>query len=448
MPTPLLALLALPALPQDVPKMWLLKDAKVVVRPGTVLEHASILIKDGKIAAVGDVPAPQGAEVIDCAGLTAYAGLIHPFLRTSIAGVSSAAPAGAPGQRPAQSASDLAAAQKKRDADPFNREGNLLAKPTKDLKQADVSAFESLAKSGYTLAQVSATGGLLGTAGAVYGLGTKNIDPSGVVSTPDFVPISLAGRGGFGGGYPSSTMGVIAFIRQSLFDAQRYNRLAEKPKDAELATLAPAATGKTSVVFDDLNEVSFFQAANLTKEFGLQPVYVFRSDAGAVMDLLKNGTVMLKGAIPPKPSVGSNLETASLRGVRTYFNELQAAVELEKNGIPFVYAPADTSSPLEGIRMYVRGGLGRDAALAALTTRPASLLGLKDAGTLEQGNLGNVVLTQGDILDSKSQIMATFVQGKRVDFKMPDRAKEITADGIVTVMKPNYGLFPLPAETT
>ncbi|MEZ0325623.1 MAG: amidohydrolase family protein [Fimbriimonas sp.] len=458
MPTPLLALLALSATvpAQDAAKTWFLKDARVVVRPGQVLDSASILIQDGKIAAIGkDLTAPAGAEVLDCNGLTAYPGLIHPFYRVTVSGLAPTTPAGGggPGARPQLSASEMAAAQKKRDADPFGSEANLLTKTkTKDLKQADITAFSGLAKNGYALAQLSASGGLLGPAGAVYSLSGKDLDPSASISSPDFVPIAFSSRG-FGGNYPASTMGAIAFIRQSFYDAQRYGRLATKPNDPALAVLDEVTSGKTRAVFDDLNEVSFFQAYNLTREFGLKPVFGFRSDAGAVSDLLKsNGAaVMLRGNIPAKPSIGSNLETASLRSVRSYFNELQAGAELERAGVAFAYAPSDATTPLEGIRQYVQAGLSRDAALASMTTRPAELLGVSDrAGTLEAGKLGNVVLTQGDLFDSKSQVMATFIQGKRADFKMPDRKKldEIAPDGTLQVMKPNYGLFPRPAETT
>ncbi len=455
MPTPLLALLALTAAvpPQDAPKTWFLKDARVIVRPGQVLDSASILIENGKISAIGkDLTAPSGAEIVDCTGLTAYPGLIHPFYRVTVTGVTTAAPAGgARGQRAPQTPAEAAVAQKKRDADPFGREANLLTKTrTKDLKQADVMAMASLAKSGYGMAQLSASGGLVGPAGAVYGLAGKDLDPNAVLSSPDFVPINFSSRG-FGGIYPSSTMGAIAFIRQSLVDAQRHERMG-KMDDPALDVLDEVTSGRTRAVFDDLNEVSFFQALNLAREFDLRPVFGFRTDAGAVGDVLKSsgGSVLLKGYVPTKPSIGTNLDAASLRSVRSYYNELQVAVELERAGIAFAYAPSDATTPLEGIRQYVRAGLSRDSALAAMTVRPAELLGLSgQAGTLEAGKLGNVVLVQGDLFDSKSQVMATFAGGKRADFKMPERKKpeEITADGTLGLMKPNYTLFPRPAET-
>lgn len=442
------------ALKQEALKTYLLKGARVIVRPGTVRENTDILLSDGKIARIGsNISAPQGAEVIDCNGLTAYPGLIHPFLRVSVDGVVPSTT----GLTPAE----LAA---RRDADPMGRTNNLLCgKKTAELKQKDVGAFASLGKSGYALAQISASGGLVGSPAAVVSLAGKDLDPSGVVLDSGSVPLSFSrggfgggGGGGGGGGYPGSTMGCIAFVRQALLDAGRYGRLkktASKPNaDAAMEALEPVASGTKAAVFDDLNEVSYFEAKKISSEFNLRPIYAFRNSSGWVIDELKGSgaSIVLKGDVPAKPRIGENLETVSIANIRGYFNELQAGAELEKKGIAFCYAPSNNADPLEGIRVYVRGGLSKDAALAAVTTAPAGLLGVSDkAGTLEEGKLGNVLLTQGDLFDSSSQVMAVFSSGKRIDFKMPDRKKpdDLKADAPIALMKPNFESFPRPAET-
>ncbi|MBS1715894.1 MAG: amidohydrolase family protein [Armatimonadetes bacterium] len=457
---------------QDAPKVashpqnatWVLKGARVVVRPGVVRENTDVYIKDGSIVDVGPgLNVPEGTAAIDCTGLTAYAGLIQPFMRVSITGTSPAAPAtgggpggGGGGGRPTQTAAEQAAAQAKRDADPFGRETNLLTKTaTGDLKQKDVSAFVTLRKSGYVLAQVCATGGLVGPTSAVYGLGSGEIGPDSVKARPGFVPFSTSSRGF--GSYPSSAMGAVAFIRQTLYDAGRYGRIMKdldaSKTDPALDALGPIVAGSSYAVFDDLTEITYFQSRKVAKEFGLKTLCGFREDAGSVKDLLRDAStaVMLKGNVPTKPSIGTDLATASLSGVRTYFNEVQAGAEMEKAGIEFCYSPSSTADPLDGIRTYVRGGLSRDAALASMTTRPAALLGVSDkAGTIEAGKDGSVVLTQGDLFDSKSQVMAVFVGGHKVDFKMPDKKKpeDLAPDGPLPVMPPNHGLFPKPAEST
>ena len=58
-----------------------LAGGKVVIKPGEVLEHATIVIRNGFIQAVGpEVAPPADARVWDLKGLTIYAGFIDPFL--------------------------------------------------------------------------------------------------------------------------------------------------------------------------------------------------------------------------------------------------------------------------------------------------------------------------------------------------------------------------------
>src|SRR5437016_3849895 len=58
-----------------------LTDAKVFVKPGEVLDSATIIIRDGFIENVGtNVALPADARVWDAKGMTIYAGFIDPYL--------------------------------------------------------------------------------------------------------------------------------------------------------------------------------------------------------------------------------------------------------------------------------------------------------------------------------------------------------------------------------
>jgi len=63
--------------PPDAPRVLLIQNATVLTISHGVIEHGSILIKDGKIAAVGQgLKAPDGAQVIDAAGQFVMPGII------------------------------------------------------------------------------------------------------------------------------------------------------------------------------------------------------------------------------------------------------------------------------------------------------------------------------------------------------------------------------------
>ncbi|MFM9873456.1 MAG: amidohydrolase family protein [Fimbriimonadaceae bacterium] len=423
----------------------LLTNCRIVVSPGKVIGNGYLLIENGRIAKVGEGPMARSgnAKPVDLKGMTVYAAFIHPGFGTSVTGVSSSG-GGASFGRPQTtlSAAEEATAQKKRDEDPFNREGNfLLGKSVAGAEKLEVEALESLSKVGYGLVNVEANGGMIEARSAISATGSKSLQ-SPIDSS--LVNIAVGGRGG--GSYPSSTMGIIYVIRQALVDAQGYSGA-----DAGLNRLNRATAGLDRAFFDDLTEVSFFQAQRIVKEFNLRPVYGFRSDAGRVKDLLKSSgaEVILQGRVPTAPKLTDDFSRVSLKSVRDYFNEVQAGAELEKSGVNFAYSPSSTITPMEGIRTYVQGGLSRNAALAAMTTEPAKILGVSgDYGTLEAGKKASIVVVQGDIFDKSSQVMATYIDGKAVAFEMP-KAKdtaELKADEPIKVVAPNYAMFPAPAE--
>lgn len=426
----------------------LIRDVRIVVKPGTVIERGNILIRDGKFEAVGSASA-DGAEVIDGAGLTAYAGFIHPQLNGPLPSAGDEGGSGGGGGRGQggggqQSAANQAAAQRQRDEDPFGVQSNFRLKESVRLvKEGEVGALPDYAKSGYSLANLVPSGGVIGPEPGVLPTNSERF-MEGTAMDGRTVSVRVSTRGF--GGYPGSTMGVMAFIRQMFYDAK--DATAEQ---ADLSLLKRATDGSARPIFEGLNDVSFFMAQKVAKEFGLKPVYSFNSGAGAVKDLLGGSGVLLRGTVPSRPSIGDDLSRTSLDSVRGYFNEVQAGAELEKAGVAFAYAPASSGSPLEGLRTYVRAGLSKEAALASLTTVPASILGMEGlTGTVEAGKRADLVLVQGDVFDSSSQVMATFSGGKRAGFAMPERksADALKADEALKTMPANYALFPAPAEKT
>lgn len=437
---------------------YLLKGARVVVAPGKVLDKADILVKDGLIAKVGsNIDLPAGAEQIDCSGLSVYPGLIHPLMRVTIDGLSPTPPAtgtGTPGGAGGGQRNTT-----NRDNDPFGKQTNLLAhQKIAELGQKGIADFKSYSESGYGIANVYGRGGLVGAQSGIFSLSSGDVSKDSFIKDGIGFPISF---GGFRGGYPGSTMGAIAFIRQTLLDAGWYSRLMSRAsgggsapeKDLALERLGSLTRGETSLLYDDSTETSALEGMSIAREMNMKAVYSMRRGTGAIIDLLKNPnvTVLLESDLPTKPLINANNDRNDISSIRGYFNDLQAASELEKAGVEFCYEPTSSSSPFEGIRLMVRSGLSRDAALASMTTRPAKLLGLSaKAGTIEEGKLGNLLVVQGDLFDSSSQVMASFVDGKRVDFKMPERKKveDMKADQPLRLLPVNYDNFPRPAENT
>ena len=66
--------------------------------------------------------------------------------------------------------------------------------------------------------------------------------------------------------------------------------------------------------------------------------------------------------------------------------------------------------------MAVAFGLPPDEALKAITLYPAQILGVADrVGSLEIGKDATLIVTDGDPLETATQVEAAFIQGRPVD---------------------------------
>ena len=81
--------LALPAWAQPAPAVYAIKGAKIYTLSGAAIENGTVIIRGGKIAAVGaNVEIPADAQVLDATGLEVYPGLFDPVTQLGLTEVS------------------------------------------------------------------------------------------------------------------------------------------------------------------------------------------------------------------------------------------------------------------------------------------------------------------------------------------------------------------------
>src|SRR6202030_4238915 len=74
---------------QTAPAVYAIKGAKVYTLAGLAIENGTVIIRDGKIAAVGGaIDIPAGAQMIDATGLEVYPGLFDPITQLGLHEVS------------------------------------------------------------------------------------------------------------------------------------------------------------------------------------------------------------------------------------------------------------------------------------------------------------------------------------------------------------------------
>src|SRR5438445_4911711 len=206
-----------------------LVGGKVVTKPGEVLEGGTIIIRDGLIKEVGkDIQAPADARVWDMKGLTIYAGFIDPYVPLSTTNAPLTTTESEPITHSTFTAGGVnfygAPGQKtdRRNAGP----GYEIAKITPDYRAVrDYSPAEKtlgpLRELGFTAAVIAPGKGIIRGSSALVALVEEN--PNEVVIKPDvFQHIGFETHQPNETAYPGSLMGVIASVRQSIFDARHY----------------------------------------------------------------------------------------------------------------------------------------------------------------------------------------------------------------------------------
>lgn len=401
-----------------------LTGARVVVKPGEVIESGTVIIRDGRIIAVGkDVMPPADARVWELNGRTIYAGFIDPYLTLSgdakVVKTTGFEPVdgneensltaggvnffGIRGQE-----RDQGGAGPSYELDvvtPEHRVVDGLAPAPKNL--------EALRSLGFTAGNVVPTAGVLRGSSAFITLG--EVSPNQSVVRPDvFQHVAFDADAAKEDTYPGSLMGVIAVVRQSFFDARHYQSVQtdyalnakDKPRPAfnpALAALQPAIGKRMPVVFEPGSALMVDRAAHIARELELNFTIVASGQEWRRPDLAKatGAAFIVPVNFPeiPKLPTDDDWESISLDQLRNWDWAPENPALLKREGLEIAlttYGLDDVKSFRKSLRSALDRGLSETDALAALTTIPAKLCGLSDQlGTIEAGKLANLIVVEG-----------------------------------------------------
>ncbi|MEM9552704.1 MAG: amidohydrolase family protein [Acidobacteriota bacterium] len=401
-----------PVLAEDAaprgPQLHALVGARVVVSPGTTIDAGTLIVRDGVIEAVGaEVAPPAGARVHELDGVTLYPGLIESF-----------------------AAVDWPSSDED-DAAPVAGHENPLVRPERDIVDlgADHATVEALRGAGFTTAVLVPASGLLRGESAAVNLGAggvrANLLRSGVAQNAH--PAMLDD------GYPSSLMGSVALLRQTLLDADWYAdaqaAFAARPSqqrptyDRSLEALGAVVDGSQTIVLESEDLLGLQRLAGLARELGLDALAVGsghewqRPEVVAALGL----PLILPLDFPDAPEVGDDGPAlhVGLDALRAWQQAPSNPRVLADAGVRFTLTSHRLSAPKNlhaRVARAVEAGWSADAALAALTVVPAELWGLSGvAGTLEAGKMANLLEVDGDLFVDSPKIRAVWVDGRRYE---------------------------------
>jgi hypothetical protein len=124
------------------------------------------------------------------------------------------------------------------------------------------------------------------------------------------------------------------------------------------------------------------------------------------------------------PKTAADLEKEALEKRKADFTAkyVGQASAYQKAGMKFGFSTINTkaSNIQSNLRRMITAGLTEDAALASLTTSPAELLGLSDRlGTIDNGKIANLVISDKPYFNEKSKVRYVFVEGTL--YKLEDK---------------------------
>ena len=422
---------------------YAIKGGTVVTVTGATIQKGTVIIRNGLIEAVGaDIPVPGDARVIDATGMTVYPGLIDSYSNVGLgAATPNPGPGGRGGGAPVQQAPAIPAlavattTSAQPTPTPAGHSPELMAS---DQLKVTADTFDQQRGAGITTALVAPREGIYQGQSVLINLGGAEPEKL-IIKNPVSLNVAFGsgrGFGGGGGGYPGSLMGVFAFLRQSMLDAQHYKAVWERynqnkrgmqrpETDKSLAALQPALAGQMPVAFTANSEREIKRAIGLAEEFGLKFMIAGGMQSYEVADLLKQKkvTMLLSLNYPQRPANLEDPESEPLRVLRERADAPKSAASLHKAGVRFAFQSGYLTRPSDYIAnaaKAIEAGLPKEEAIKAMTIYPAEIFGVSEQlGSIEKGKIANIVVTSGDLFDRRSQVKHVFVDGKPYEIKPP-----------------------------
>jgi imidazolonepropionase-like amidohydrolase len=393
--------------------LYAFTNATIVQTPTTKIEKGTLLIKQGKIIAVGaSVVVPKEAVVVDCKEKYIYPSFVDAYTDYGV-GTPKRPSGGFNYGAPAQFASNKAGA--------YN--WNQAIKPEVNAFEVftpDETAASGFRNNGFGTVFTHIKDGIARGTGAVVTLSTEDAHQA-LIKTKAAAVYSFE-KGSSTQSYPSSLMGSIALLRQTYLDAKWYQT---KPvtEGTNLSLEAFNATQSLPQIFAADDKWSTLRANRIGAEFGVQ--YILKGgDNGyqRIDELAKTKASFILGVDFPiamdveDPNDARFVSLADMKHWELAPTNLSA---FEKANIPFSISASemkDSKNFFANLRKAIAAGLTETKALEALTKTPATQIGVYDqVGSLETGKWANFIITTEPVFSSNAKIIENWVQGKKYE---------------------------------
>ncbi|MGJ8745102.1 amidohydrolase family protein [Polaribacter sp.] len=414
-------------------KIIALKNATIYVTPQKILKKGTLLVKDGKIVAVGkSVAIPAGTKTIDLNGKTIYPSFIDIYADFGI-------------EKPKRNPADRRSGKPQYDASRKGFYWNDHIRPeteaTTSFKFDDKKAKELL-KAGFGVVNTHLQDGIVRGNGMLVALNPNSSNAYRILENKSAQYLSFSKSALSKQAYPTSKMGAMALLRQMYLDAKWYADGNTKNKDQSLEALN---NNKNLLqIFETSNNLDLLRADKVGDEFGIQYTILGAGDEYERIEDIKktNANLIIPVNFKAAFDVSNPLLTKqiALSDLRKWNQEPSNLSVLAKNGIHFALT-THSLKKLEdfqkNIQKAITYGFNATKALEALTTTPAQILGKTNIGNLNEGSYANFIITSGAIFDKETVLYENWVQGEK-NLITDMTLKNLEGEYMLYVNKINY----------
>jgi imidazolonepropionase-like amidohydrolase len=362
---------------------------KIVTNTGPIIENGTVVITNGRIAAVGTGAAPANARVIDATGKWVTPGLFAAYAQAGLSEIDGE-----------DSTNDSVAGSSKfqaslQAADAFNPDDTAVA----------VSRIEGVTR----LALANGAGrGLFGGYGAIADT-TGSFDSIQSREAFMYAQLGEAGAAAAGGSRAASWAWLLAAID----DAKTYPRGFEDDGEGDILNrrdaiaLKPVVEGRIPLMISVHRAADILQVISLQeREPRMKLIILGAAEGWRVANQLASAKIPV--IVNPLANLPDRFEILAAT--------LENAGRLSKAGVAVSIAdPGEATHNSRFIQQLAgnaaANGMSWDDAFAAITRNPAALYGRNDLGVLRAGSTADVVIWDGDPLELMSSPDAVFIAG-------------------------------------
>jgi imidazolonepropionase-like amidohydrolase len=395
------------------PTDYAITHAKIFTLAGTPIEDGTVVIHEGKIAAVGaNVSIPTGAKVIDAKGLQVYPGLFDAVTQMGLSEIAA-----------------VRATVDTTETGPFNPDAVAATAVLPSSAHIPVTRAAGITE----VLAVPASGGfdsggatsLVGGQASAFYLTGWTIEDMLIrknaamvidwprIETQSFDLTTLTRKEKPYAEAKKEYDKQLVQLADWFEQARHYAQAMEKggsvsfERDVKLEAMAPVLRGQLPVLVFADRARDIHNAVEFCEKQKVRMILAGGAEAWKVKDLLRSKGV----AVILRPTLGEPPEEDD-----AYDRLMTQPSELEAAGVKFAFGSFDNGFARrlgQQAANAVAHGLAYEEGLKAVTLYPAQIFGLDEQlGTIENGKVASLVVTTGDPLELATAVKYLFIKGQ------------------------------------